>query len=117
MPKITIILLSVILAIGIAAPCYCQQDQEETRMTRAVDGIIYDLDWSGSKMVVRSPDASGNAYHEMVLDVPDNAAIRRGSEQIDFSELEIDDAVTVKYYENPDGTGTLINLEDTTPSP
>jgi hypothetical protein len=117
MPKITIVFLSAILAVGVAAPCYCQQDHEERRAVRVVYGTIYDLDWAASKMVVRWPDASGSAYREMVLDVPDNAVMIRGAEQIDFSELEINDAVTAKYYENPDGTGTLISLEDTTPSP
>ena len=117
MSKTKVVLLSAVLTIGIIAPCYCQQDQKESRAIKVVNGTIYDLDWVGSKIVVRWPDASGSDYYELVLDVPDNAAIRRGSEQIDFSELEVSDTVSVKYYENPDGTGTLISLEDLTPSP
>ena len=117
MPKITIVFLSAVLAAGMAAPCHCQQDQAEISAVRAAEGIIFDLDWAGSKMTVKCADASANNYNELVLNVPDDAVMRRGSEQIDFSELEIDDSVTVKYYENPDGTGTLISLEDTTPSP
>ena len=117
MPKIATILLSAVLFAGIAAPCHCQEDREEIRAAKSVEGTVFDLDWAGSKMTIRRPDASGNNYYDLVLNVPDDAVMRRGSGQMDFSELEIDDAVTVRYYENPDGTGTLINLEDTTPSP
>lgn len=117
MTKIIVTLLIAVLGIGAAAPCYCQQAQGELREVKVVDGIISDLDWAGSKMVVKWLNGYDNSYRELVLAVPDNAVIRKGAEGIDFSELQIDDAVTVRYYENPDGTGTLISLEDTTPSP
>ncbi len=115
--KITVIFLFAILAAGIAAPCYPQEDQAVTRVTKSSEGTIFDLDWAGSKMTIRGPDASGSNFHELVLNVPNDAIIRKGSGQIDFSELQIDDDVTVTYYENSDGTGTLISLEDTTSSP
>ena len=117
MPKITVIFLFAILTASIAAPCYSQQDQGEARMAKAAEGTVFDLDWAGSKMTVKRSDASGNNYYDLVLNVPDDTVMRRGSEEMDFSELEINDAVTVTYYENSDGTGTLISLEDTTPSP
>ena len=117
MAKVIIMLLAAILGIGSAAPCYCQQDLEQPREVKVVDGAVYDLDWVGSKMAVRWLDSHDNSYRELVIDVPDNAVIRKGAKKIDFSELEISDAVTVKYYENPDGTGTLISLQDTTTSP
>lgn len=117
MAKVIIMLLIAVLGIGAAAPCYCQQDQEQPREVKVADGAIYDLDWAGSKMAVRWLNSYDNSYRELALDVPDNAVMRKGAKKIDFSELEINDAVTVRYYENPDGTGTLISLEDTTTSP
>ncbi len=115
--KITVIFLFAIFAAGIAAPCYPQEDQAGTRVTKSSEGTIFDLDWAGSKMTIRWSDASGNNFHELVLNVPDDATMRKGSGQIEFSELEIADDVTVTYYDNSDGTGTLISLEDTTSSP
>ena len=111
MSRTVVIFLVFVAIVCIAAPCYCQ-DLE----IKSVDGQIYELDWAGSKIVVRWLELSDNSYRELILNVPDDAVIRKGADTIESSELEISDGVTVKYYENPDGTGTLISLEDTTTS-
>ncbi|MDD4879870.1 MAG: hypothetical protein PHR22_05415 [Candidatus Omnitrophica bacterium] len=117
MTKIIVMLLAAILGLGAAAPCYCQQGREDLREVKVVDGTIFDLDWAGSKMTVKWLNGYDNSYRELALNVPDNAVIRKGGKEIDFSELQINDTVTVRYYEDPDGTGTLLILEDTASSP
>ena len=112
MSRKAIIFLVTVIGIYIAAPCYCQD-----REIKSADGKIYSMDWAGSEIVVRWLELSDNSYRELILNVPDDAVIRKGTDTIESSELEISDDVTVKYYENPDGTGTLINLEDTSTSP
>ncbi len=112
MSRTAIIFLALAAIVGIAAPCYCQD-----REIKTTDGKIYSMDWAASKIVVRWLELSDNSYRELILNVPDDAVIKKGTDTIESSELEIADDVTVEYYENPDGTSTLISLEDTSPSP
>lgn len=101
-----------VIGIYMAAPSYCQD-----REVKTTDGEIYSMDWAASEIVVRWLDLSDNSYRELILNIPDDAVIRKGADTIESSELQIADPVTVKYYENPDGTCTLISLEDTSTSP
>ena len=112
MLKATVIFLVVVLGISLAVPCYCQE-----REIKTLDGTIYGLDWAGSSIVIKWLNISDNSYRELILNVPDDAVIRKGADTIESSELQIEDPVTVKYYENTDGTCTLISLEDTSMSP
>lgn len=112
MPRRAIIFLVFVAIVCIAAPCYCQD-----REVKTADGEVYSMDWAASEIVIRWLEQSDNSYRELILNVPDDAVIRKGSDIIQSSELQISDPVTVKYYENPDGTGTLISLQDTSTSP
>jgi len=112
MSRRAIIFLVFVAIVCIAAPCYCQD-----REVKTTDGQVYGMDWAASEIVVRWLDLSDNSYRDLILNVPDDAVIRKGTDTIESSELQIADPVTVKYYVNPDGTGTLISLEDTSPSP
>ena len=99
-----------------AAPCYCQQEEgQQQRAVRTIDGQIYNMDWAGSTIVVRWLDVYDNSYRELVIIVPEGAVIKKGADTIEFSQLEIDDAVTATYYEDSDGNAVLIDLEDAAP--
>jgi hypothetical protein len=114
MPKIAVIILISVVMAGLCAPGFCQ-DAGDFRQIKTVDGNIYDLDWAGSKVVVRWLDQYNNSFHDVVINVPDEAKIRKGTDYIEFSELEINDGVTARYYEEADGADTLITLEVTSP--
>lgn len=113
--KTAAILLAVLLGIGAAAPCYCQPPESRQRVVKTIDAQIYDMDWVGSKILLRWLDTYDNSYHELTVTVPEGAVIKKGADIIGFSQLEIDDAVTVRYYEDSDGNAVLIELQDTAP--
>lgn len=112
-----VIILAAVFSIGIAAPCHCQEDQqqEQARQIATVTGNIAELDWAGSKMTIKGFNPADNTNREVVISVPDDAVMNKGTEGIGFAELEIGDEVTVKYYEDPQGNATLVSLEDLAP--
>jgi len=113
MMKTGIVLLFAVFSLGAAVPCYCQDDGQ--RQIKTLNGNISDVDWAGSKLVIKGYEPTTNAYYEVVINVPDSAIIKKGAESIGFSELEEEDAVIVRYYEDDQGNDTLISLEDASP--
>lgn len=101
-------------AVLFASAAYCE-DAPASREIKTAEGSISDIDWAGSKLSIRWLNQDDNVFHDTVLSVPDEAKIRKGTEEINFSELEISDEVTAKYYEDFDGTATLISLSVTDP--
>jgi hypothetical protein len=82
---------------------------------KTAEGRISDIDWAGSKIVVRWLSQDDNVFHDIAITIPDEAKLMKGANEIDFSELEISDDVTVKYYEDLDGNAALISLSVTNP--
>lgn len=82
---------------------------------KTAEGQISDIDWAGSKIVVRWMSQDDNVFHDTAITIPDEAKLRKGADEIGFSELEISDDVTAKYYEDLDGNATLITLSVTNP--
>jgi hypothetical protein len=74
-----------------------------------VEGQISSIDWVGSKMVVRWLADSGK-YDEIMLFVPDNTPITRGTETADFTDLEEGDKVLVAYYDASPGPLTVTSV-------
>lgn len=104
------IFLVIIFGISLAAPCYCQE-----RAIKTLDGTISDMDWAKSEIAVKWLNTSDNSYRETVLNMPDDAVIRKGTDTIQSSELQIADEVTVEYYEDADGNAILKNMEVSSP--
>ncbi|MFA6356516.1 MAG: hypothetical protein WCY23_05350 [Candidatus Omnitrophota bacterium] len=100
----------VLAALALTAPAIVSAANREIK---TAVGQLTDIDWAGSKIVVRWLSQDDNTFHDVAITVPDDAKIRTGAEEISFSELETPEDVTVKYYEEPDGTATLINLSVT----
>ena len=103
-------LAALVLAALLTAPAVISAANREIK---TAVGQLTDIDWAGSKIVVRWLSQDDNTFHDVAITVPDDAKIRTGAEEISFSELETPEDVTVKYYEEPDGTATLINLSVT----
>jgi hypothetical protein len=82
---------------------------------KTVSGQLVDIDWAGSKIVVSWLSQDDNTFHDVAISVPDGAKLRRGADEINFSELETPSDVTVKYSEDADGNAELITLSVTNP--
>ena len=118
MLRVVIIILVVISSIGIVAPSYCQEEQQldqQQRKIETIEGNISNLDWAGSKIAIKGLNPADNTYRELVVTVPDDAIITKGTESIGLAELEMDDAVTVRYYEDSQGSAIMVSLQDASP--
>lgn len=82
---------------------------------KTAEGQLTDIDWAGSKIVVRWLSQDDNTFHDVAITVPDGAKIRKGAGEINFSELEAPSDVTVKYNEDLYGNAELISLSVTNP--
>ncbi len=99
----------------LAVPAMGHCEDQAQRVVKTAEGQISDIDWAGSKLTVKWLSQDDNVFHETTISVPDGAVMRKNGDSIDFSELEISDDVTVKYFEDFYGNATLINLDVTNP--
>lgn len=112
MNNMRVLLFSLVL---LSVPAFGHCEDQSQRVVNTAEGQISDIDWAGSKMTVKWLSQDDNVFHETTISVPDDAVMRKNGDSIDFSELEISDDVTVKYYEDFYGNATLINLNVTNP--
>jgi len=112
MNSMRVLLLSVAL---LSVPAFGHCEDQGQRVVNTAEGQISDIDWAGSKLTVKWLSQDDNVFHETTISVPDDAVMRKNGDSIDFSELEISDDVTVKYYEDFYGNATLITLNVTNP--
>jgi len=77
-------------------PFVCaQQDQAQVCVMKSVAGKVLELDWVTSTLVVKWLGASG--YDEMTLTVPEDAQITKGTEKVNFGDVELSDDVYIRY--------------------
>lgn len=109
MNKAAALLTAVLFAVAAAAP------DAPAAEIKTVSGQLVDIDWAGSKIVVSWLSQDDNTFHDVAINVPDDAKLRRGADEINFSELETPSDVTVKYSEDADGNAELMTLSVTNP--
>lgn len=108
------IFIIALMVLSSSASGRCE-DPPDFREIKTIEGQVSDIDWAGSKMVVRWLDQQDSTYYETSMAVPDEAEMTKGADIIGFSELEVADNVTARYYEDRDGNAILISLNVTSP--
>lgn len=95
--KLSLLLLAIfLLTPGLRA---------EEKAEKTISGIVVDLDWVSSSLAINYyPEFSVNA-DEINLKVTGDTVMRRGTDSISLSDIELSDPVTVTYYD--DGSGEL----------
>jgi len=106
-----IILIIAGAAVFSAAPYCCGAGSPE-RAAKSIHGEVSSVDWVSGTLVVKWLDVEFDVFQEISFTVPDGFKIKKGPNTIDLSELEIGDPLIVNYYENPDGSTELININD-----
>ncbi len=79
---------------------FCQDMDEENKIM-TVEGSLVQVDWVGSKIVVRGGGDVGE--EEISINILPDTCIFRGDEEITADDIEQGDHVTVKYYLGDDG--------------
>jgi hypothetical protein len=72
--------------------CYSQSQQEE-RSVRTMIGHVASMDWVASILVINT------GGDETTLIVPAGTKITEGSDSISFSDINLNDNVTIQYYD------------------
>lgn len=96
--KICVIGLAAIMILSLGGMAYC--DEGELKTFR---GSVQEIDWAGSLLTVAGMD-------EMTFFVPKGTKIIWGSEVVGLTELEQNDNVEVKYYDDPLGTPKAVKI-------
>ena len=87
-----------------AASVYASED-DRSRRIQNIQGDVVAMDWVGSKMTVNSGLAYPN--DEVTVEVSSNTLISREGQRLSFSDIEVEDGVSVDYVVDP-GTGAFI---------
>lgn len=90
--KICVVGLMTAMILLSGSNSYCEEGELKTFC-----GTVQEIDWAGSLLTVVGMD-------EMTFFVPQGAKIIWGTETVGLSDLEQEDNVEVKYYDDPAGT-------------
>jgi len=86
-----------LFCLAVLTPAFCQQ-QAEKKEVRTVIGNIVAVDWVASVVTVRYfDDRPGRGYDEISFVLNEATAITKGTEEIELSELNQGDQVSVDY--------------------
>ena len=84
-------LVAAVILLSGGSVAYCDNGDLKT-----FRGTVQEIDWAGSLLTVSGMD-------EMTFYVPPGTRIIWGTETVGLSDLEQEDPVVIKYYENPNG--------------
>ncbi len=90
--KICMIIFIAILTVYGTSALYSEEGELKT-----FRGTVQEIDWAGSLLTVAGMD-------EMTFFVPKGTKIIWGTETVGLSDMEQEDNVEVKYYDDPTGT-------------
>ena len=100
MVKITRFLFVALFSVSLILPAYSQDNIDNKKVT-TIEGQVVTIDWVASEIVVRWFDSRpGYGYDETKITVTRDATITKGTDNIDLFDININDDVTVRYYDD-----------------
>jgi hypothetical protein len=96
--KIALFILSGVL---LAAPLLHGQNEAGSGGIQVFSGTVTDIDWPGRKITVIYRDPNTDITKSLSLSVPADAVFKRESEDMDFSDVELQDQVEIEYTGDP----------------
>ena len=109
MKTLMVMLFSGVLSLGGVYFVQDSEAQEANKQTRSADGLVSQIDWVGSKLVV---DVGGD---EMTFVVEDDVKVQRGTDELSVNDLDQSDAITVYYYDNGAAGLKVVRITDNSP--
>jgi hypothetical protein len=83
----------MLMIAGTNIYCY-SEDSSDVSPAMTVQGNVSAIDWVGSVFTV----------NDMEFSVPSNVEVRKGTDKISFSGINVNDSVTVIYSKDKDGS-------------
>lgn len=99
MNKIVAIVLFLTVLLLSGSFCRCAS-ADEARQIRTIQGNVSSVDWVGSVIVI----------NDIRLIVLPDTKIYKGNITIPFSDIRVNDAITVTYYRDSSGTFRAISI-------
>lgn len=92
--KIFFVLFFIMVFGNTASADYLHASQDSK--TESVEGRVASIDWVSSTLVVKFLVEA--TYQEMKLFFPSEAKIIKSNEEIELSDIELDDLLSVDFY-------------------
>ena len=102
MKKLSAVIFIAAFILWGAGLSYCEGDNRELK---TFHGNVTEIDWVGSLLTVEGVD-------EITFFVPSDVKIKKGAEDTSLSDIELNDSVLIKYYDDPSGTPKAIRITD-----
>lgn len=96
----------------LASPASYGQNETLTQNVHVFSGKVTSIDWAGNKLTVSYKHEDEDITESITLSVPSNAIFRRESEEMNFSEVQVEDNVQVEFTGDPMVNPVLITLDD-----
>jgi hypothetical protein len=87
---ITIVFLTI---LGFSGAVSFAQDASQRREVKTASGQVAAVDWVGAKLVI---DTGGD---QVTFVVSGDVKVTKGTDEISFSEINVNDEVAVDYYD------------------
>lgn len=106
--KIAGLVLAILINIAFSPAASFSEQDATAQEIYSMRGSIVDVDWAGSKIVLRcSVDSS---YDEMTFEVNDDTVITRGDEKWEFSNIQSGDRVKIQYFNRQFGWPLAVSI-------
>jgi hypothetical protein len=86
----------VFLSLFLIAICPALPQQEET----TIRGKVVDIGWLKRNLSIRTADSRSGRPDHILVQVPKDAELTRGTKSISFLDIKISDSVMVTYYDD-----------------
>ncbi|MFH1189758.1 MAG: hypothetical protein V1682_03630 [Candidatus Omnitrophota bacterium] len=102
------------MAIGLllASPESYGQEETGAGKIRVFSGKVTNINWAGNQLTVSYRNEDTGISESITLSVPHSAVFRRESEDLSFSDIELQDSVQVEFTGDPMMNPVLITLND-----
>ena len=101
----------VCAALAIAAgTCYCQEDVNTSELKR-INGWVTSVDTFNSIISVKWQGSDYINYNETTFKIPEGMQFRKGTDQIDIFDINIDDPVTIEFYTDNTGATKIKRMD------
>lgn len=90
----SIIVVGIMLMMAVATTHCYSGDGSETNGTITIQGNVAAIDWIGSVLAINDAE----------FFIPPSVEIRKGTERVAFSDINVGDSVVITYSKEKDGS-------------
>ncbi|MBU2103144.1 MAG: hypothetical protein ABH865_05725 [Candidatus Omnitrophota bacterium] len=101
--------------VSLVFPVY-SQDKDPQVQTLHLSGQVSSVDWVAAKLALRVYEPSQDSRSEMLFVIGSQTKFLRGTDTINFSDIEQGDNVQIEYYRDAQGQLQAVSIMDENPA-